>query len=339
MKAAVFYGKHDIRIEERDIRLPKNDEVVVKVAYCGICGTDVHIYNGDEGSAEVTPPIVLGHEFSGIVREVGAEVKNVQPGDHVAIDPNFYCGWCYYCLSAKEHFCSGMRAIGVSEDGGFAEYCTVSSKSLVKLPPDIPLEVAAFAEPVACCIHGIDLTKIETGHQVLIIGAGSIGLLMLQLAKLEGASRVRVIEPNPNKRALAEKLGADDTFASGEEYFNYADKTDGLRADRIIECAGKAETVDFALKAASKGAVIMIFGLTPPTASVEILPFDIFKKELTITSSFVNPYTQARAAELLASGKLNVTDLIETRIPLEKLEEALIKPEYRAKTKILVDLH
>ena len=338
MKAAVLYDKHDIRVEERDIRPPKENEVVVKVAYSGICGTDIHIYHGDEGSAEVSPPIVLGHEFSGVVHEIGAAVTNVKPGDHVVIDPNSYCGTCHYCLSAKEHFCSGMKGVGVSTDGGFAEYSTVLAKSLCKVPFDMPLDAAAFAEPVACCLHGIELTKIEMGSQVLIIGAGSIGLLMLQLAKLEGASYVRVIEPNANKRALAEKLGADNTFASGEEYLAYAKKTEGFRTDRVIECVGKVETVNFAIKAATKGAVIMIFGLTPPDATVEIMPFEIFKKELTITASFVNPYTQSKAVELLAAGKIKANDLIEARIPLEKLSEALTSPEYRAKTKILVDL-
>jgi 2-desacetyl-2-hydroxyethyl bacteriochlorophyllide A dehydrogenase len=338
MKAAVFYGEHDIRVEERGIQPPLDNEVVIRVAFCGVCGTDRHIYHGEEGSAETIPPIVLGHEMSGIVHEVGGSVTRLQPGDHVAVDPNFYCGECHYCRSGLEHFCSEMNGIGTTRDGGFAEYCTVPSKALIKIPEEIPLEVAAFAEPLACCLHGIDLTNIRIGDQVLLIGAGSIGLLMLQLSKLAGASRLSVIEPGKKKRELAEKLGADATFASGEEYLAYAEKSDGIRCDRVIECVGKTETVTLALQAASKGATVMLFGLTPPNATVEIKPFEIFKKELHITSSFVNPLTESRALELLASGKVRVTELIEELVPLDKLATVLTEPSYLLKTKVMVEL-
>jgi len=338
MKAAVFYGKNDIRIEQRDVRPPQSDEVVFKVAFCGICGTDMHIYHGDEGSAETVPPLILGHEMSGVVEQVGNEVTGLQAGDHVAIDPNFYCGVCYYCLSGREHFCSHMNGVGTTRDGGFAQYCTVPAKAALKIPKQMPLEVAAFAEPLACCLHGIDLTNIQMGDQVLLIGAGTIGLVMLQLAKLAGASRLAVVEPDPGKRKLAQSLGADLIFPGGEDYLRYAESTPDVRADRVIECVGKAETVRLAIQAASKGATVMLFGLTPPQAAVEILPLEIFKKELHITASFVNPHTEARAIELLAFGRIRVAELIGERIPLEKLAEALTDPSYRAKTKVMIDL-
>jgi len=339
MKAAVYYGKHDIRVEERGIRPPNDNEVVVRVAFCGICGTDLHIYHGDEGAAATIPPMVLGHEMSGVIHEVGASVTNLQTGDHVAIDPNFYCGQCYYCRSGSEQFCSGMNGVGTTCDGGFAEYCTLPSKAVIKVPKEMPLEIAAFAEPLACCLHGIDLTDIRVGDQVLLIGAGSIGLLMLQLSKLAGASRLTVIEPDKKKQALAKTLGADITFSSGEEYLNYFKNSNTVRADRVIECVGKTETVSLAIEAATKGATIMMFGLTPPNATVEIKPFEIFKKELHITASFVNPLTQSRALELLASGKISASELIEERIPLEKLTTVLTEPSYRSKIKIMVDLN
>jgi threonine dehydrogenase-like Zn-dependent dehydrogenase len=224
-----------------------------------------------------------------------------------------------------------MNAIGVTRDGGFAEYCTIPAEAAIKVPGDMPLEVAAFAEPVACCLHGIDLTNIKTGNQILIIGAGTIGLIMIQLANIGGCSKIAVIEPDAKKRELAKKFGADMVFASADEYMEV-----NFRADRVIECAGKIETAEFAIKAASKGAYVMLFGLTPPKASLELFPFEVFKKELHITSSFVNPFAQNRAVELLASGRLDMKSLIDEFIPLEKLEEALTKPEYRTKTKILV---
>ena len=338
MKAAIFYGKHDIRIEEREIRSPKDNEVVVKTAFCGICGTDLHIFQGDEGSAETIPPMILGHEMSGIIDEIGSAVTTLRPGDHVAIDPNFYCGECYYCRSGLEHFCSAMNGVGTTCDGGFAEYCTLPAKAVIKVPKEMPLEVAAFAEPLACCLHGIDLTNIRVGNQILLIGAGTIGLLMLQLSKAAGASSLTVIEPDQKKRVLAESLGADHTFANGEDYLIYARKSNNVRADRVIECVGKTETVSLAIQAASKGATIMLFGLTPPKATVEIQPFEMFKKELHITASFVNPLTESRALELLSENKVRVSELIEERIPLEKLTEALTNPDYRTKKKIMVDM-
>ena len=334
MKAAVFYGKRDMRVQEQSIQVPKDEEIVVKIAYCGVCGTDVHIFHGEEGSASVQPPVILGHEMSGVVYETGKAVKNLKPGDKVAIDPNFYCGTCYYCQNGQPHFCGQMQAVGVTQNGGFAEYCTMPAKSVFKVPDKMPLDIAAFAEPVACCLHGIELSNIRAGNQVLIIGAGTIGLIMLQLAKLSGASRITVIEPDQQKRSLAEKLGADSTFAKDSDYTRYANENSDLRADSVIECVGKAETVSFAIQAASKGATVMIFGLTPPQAKVEIYPFEIFKKELHITSSFVNPLIQPRAIELL--GKLDIASLIDEYIPLEKLEEVLSNPAYRQKTKILV---
>jgi len=222
-------------------------------------------------------------------------------------------------------------------EGGFAEYCTIPVKAAIKIPDDIPLDTAAFAEPVACCLHGINNTKIRPGDHVLIIGGGTIGLIITQLVKISGAALLSVIEPDEAKRALALKFGADTVFANSTDYFDYYAKTPDMRADRVIECVGKAETVSDSIKAATKGATVMLFGLTPPDAAVTVYPFEIFKKELHITSSFVNLFTESRAIDLLSSGRINVTDLISEKIPLDKLPDVLMKPDAN-KTKILVDL-
>jgi threonine dehydrogenase-like Zn-dependent dehydrogenase len=275
--------------------------------------------------------------MSGIIAAAGPGVKNLKEGDHVAVDPNIYCGECYYCRSGKEHFCGEMRGVGTTMDGGFAEYCVIPAKAAIKIPGDMPLDVAAFAEPLACCLHGLDLTRIQTGDQTLLIGGGTIGLIMMQLAKLAGSSVVSLIEIDGEKRELAKSLGADRVFANADEYFSFAAK-EGARADRVIECVGKTDTVSLAIKAADKGATVMLFGLTPPEATVEIKPFEIFRKEINITASFVNPLTEARAIELLASGRVRVKELIGCRLPLEKLSEALTGSEYRKMTKIMIAL-
>ncbi|MGE5613155.1 MAG: zinc-dependent alcohol dehydrogenase family protein [Bacillota bacterium] len=336
MKAAIFYGKGDIKVVDVPVKEPAPDEAVMKVAFCGICGTDLHIFHGDEGSAATTPPCILGHEMSGTIVKVGENVTTLKPGDKVTVDPNTYCGKCYYCKSGKEHFCNGMIGAGTTIDGGFAEYCTLPEKMFIKVPDSVSYEEAAFAEPISCCLHGVDLTDIQVGDRVLVIGGGTIGLIMVQLSRLAGASSVTLIEPDTGKAALGLRLGADLCFASCDEYIRSIE-TEGDRVDRVIECVGKEETVSCAIEAASKGATVMIFSLTKPKAEVSIRPFEIFRKELHITASFVNPYTQARAVELLASKRVQVKDLVSMKIPLEKLAEVLSDGKYRAKTKILVE--
>jgi len=255
------------------------------------------------------------------------------PGDHVAIDPNLYCGLCHYCRSGQEHFCSGMR----NPEGGFAEYCTIPEKAAIKIPKEMPLIDAAFAEPVACCLHGADLAGACLGDHALIIGQGTIGLIMTQLVKASGVAVLSVIEPDADKRAMGLGFGADNAFANAGEYFAYAADHTDLRADVVFECVGKAETVQTAIQAATKGATVMLFGLTPPKTTVEIYPFDVFRKELRITSSFVNPLTQSRAIGLLASGRVDVSKLVSERIPLTALPQALMRSD-AAKMKVMVDM-
>ena len=195
MKSAVFYGKHNLKIEEHEMPKVGANDVLIRVKACGVCGTDVHIYEGDKGAAEVTPPTILGHEFSGIVAEVGANVTNYKAGDRVCIDPNCYCGACEPCRNGIAHYCEHMIGYGTTVNGGFAEYCAVNERQVYKLGENTTFEQGAMTEPAACCLHGIDMCEIKPGHQVVVIGGGMIGLLMLQLAKLAGAAKVALLEP------------------------------------------------------------------------------------------------------------------------------------------------
>ncbi|MFQ7552650.1 MAG: alcohol dehydrogenase catalytic domain-containing protein [Blautia marasmi] len=189
MRSAVFYGKHDLRVEEHEVPAVGPHDVLIQVKVCGVCGTDVHIYEGDKGAAEVTPPTILGHEFAGIISEVGSQVKNYKPGDRVCIDPNCYCGACDPCRNGVAHYCENMIGYGTTVDGGFAEYCSVDERQVYLLGEHTTFEQGAMAEPVACCLHGIDMCEIQPGHQVVVIGGGMIGLLMLQLASWQGPLR------------------------------------------------------------------------------------------------------------------------------------------------------
>lgn len=323
MKAAVFYEKGKIVVEEHECRQPEAHEVMIQVKAAGVCGTDMHIYEGAKGASECYPPVVLGHEFSGVVVKVGTDVKKVKPGDHVTVDPNIPCGSCYECQSGNPHFCDEFAATGVTYDGGFAEYCTVLEKQVYLLKDEISFEEGAMCEPLGCCLHGIDQAHIKTGDVVLIIGGGTIGLIMMQLAKISGASIVIVSEPVLAKREVALKLGADYVVNPLEEDIpEILNQNQIQKINVTIECVGRPETMKDAIKYAGHGAHIVFFGLTSPECEIPIKPYEIFQRELTITSSFVNPFTHGRAAELINSGKLQLKELISDYIPLDEMEKA-----------------
>ena len=337
MKSAVFYGRHDIRAEDWNMPAVGPEDVLIKVKACGVCGTDVHIYEGDKGAAEVTPPTILGHEFSGVIVETGENVKNFQPGDRVCIDPNCYCGACEPCRNGVAHYCQNMIGYGTTVNGGFAEYCAVNAKQVYRLGENTTFEQGAMTEPVACCLHGIDMCGIRPGHQVVIIGGGMIGLIMLQLAKLAGAAKIALLEPVKEKRQMAEKLGADICIdPSGEDVKARLSDCGFTWVNTVIECVGKPSTIEEAIDLAGNKAVVMMFGLTKPDETISVKPFEIFQKELELKSSYINPYTQKRALDLIDSGRLDVSSMVCGVCGLNELEDILSKPEKRAMGKYII---
>ena len=270
MKSAVFYGKHDLRVEEHPMPEVGPHDVLIQVEACGVCGTDVHIYEGDKGAAEVTPPTILGHEFSGVIREVGSEVKKYKAGDRVCIDPNCYCGACDPCRNGVAHFCENMMGYGTTVNGGFAEYCAVDERQVYLLGENTTFEQGAMAEPVACCLQGIDITNIVEGQQVVIIGGGMIGLLMLQLAKLAGAAKVALLEPVENKREVGRKLGADVCIDPVKEDVKERLAENGMDwVNVVIECVGRPSTIEQAIERAGTKAGNK--GFDSPQGAVEMV--------------------------------------------------------------------
>lgn len=337
MKAAVFHGCKDVRIEDIPARRPLPGEVTVRIEACGICGTDIHIFEGAEGAAKTVPPLVLGHEFSGVIWETGDPTGDLKPGDRVCIDPNDMCGGCYYCRRGMAHFCENMTGIGTTINGGFAEYCTVRRKQVYKMSDSLSFEEGAMTEPLACCLHGMDLVGLKQGQTVMILGGGTIGQIMLQLAKISGASAVILSEPVAAKRLLAAESGADIVVDPLKDDVEGVLRSHGIKAvDAVIECVGRTNTMTDAVRFAGKGGTVMLFGLTDPGAEIPLKPFDIFKKEISIKASFINPYTQGRALALLESGKIDVKRLIAARIGLEELPGALESTAKSAGGKIIV---
>lgn len=337
MKSAVFYGKHDLKIEEHDMPEVGPNDVLIQVKACGVCGTDVHIYEGDKGAAEVTPPTILGHEFSGIISEVGSNVRNYKPGDRVCIDPNCYCGSCEPCRNGVAHYCEHMIGYGTTVNGGFAEYCAVNERQVYKLGDNTTFEQGAMTEPVSCCLHGIDMCDIKPGHQVVVIGGGMIGLLMMQLAKLAGAAKIALLEPVKSKRDVAKKLGADVCIDPINENVKARLHAAGLTwVNTVIECVGRTSTIEQAIDIAGNKAIVMMFGLTKPDDTISVKPFEIFQKELELKASYINPYTQKRALDLIDSGRLDVSSMVYDVCSLEQLEDILSKPELRANGKYII---
>lgn len=338
MKASLFLGKETIEPRELEIPSIKDDEILVKVRAAGICGTDVHIYYGSPGATDPTIPVVLGHEFAGDVVEVGKDVKRVKVGDIVTIDPNMYCNNCEPCHQGKKQYCEHMSAIGVNQNGGFEDYCAVPETQAIVVPAGIDYKEAAFGEPVACCLHGIDNIEIEPGDNVVVIGGGAIGQIMCQLARISGASKVILSEPVEMRRKLAISLGADGAIdpIKGDLKSQLKEVMGKEYADVVIECVGRPIAVKQAFEMAGRGCKILIFSVPSPTDTVDLPLADVFKKELTIKGSFVNPDTQLRAARLIGSGKLNLKPLVTHRYPVEKLEDAIKMQMSNESVKVMI---
>lgn len=313
MLAGVYRGPSNFKVEDYKLRSPLDNEVLIKVHYCGVCGTDFHIY---QGKAPAVQPIITGHEFTGEIVEVGNNIKDYNIGDKVAVNPNIHCGYCDFCKRGKINLCRNLIALGVTANGGFAEYSIVPLSQIFLLPQDFSLILAAFSEPLSCCLQGIKQAQIELDNTVGIVGAGPIGLLIVQLAKSVGASEIIVIEPLMERRKIAEKLGATYTFDCNNEHLSSTLEAFG-GIDVFIECVGTKEAVRTAIELVKPGGRVVVFGFAE---SSEIIPLnlqDIFLRELTITSSLLNPYTFQTAVNLLVSGKVKVNDFNINEVKLK----------------------
>ena len=338
MIGAYFLGNQCIETRPLVLPEPGEGQVLVKVSACGVCGTDVHIYHGGKGSAEVVPPVILGHEFSGYIVKLGSGVTGLEEGQLITVDPNIYCGKCRPCRQGQKQMCHHMRAVGVNMDGGFADYCLVPYAQCVPVPEGTDPELAALAEPLACCLHGIDRVGIRPGENVLVIGGGTIGQIMLQLARLAGAARVVLSEPVEIRRELAVRLGADAAIDPIHEDLpqRLSELLSRDGADVVIECVGNPRTSAQAIDAAAGCGRVMLFGVPNPDAVLQTKMHPIFQKELTIMGSFVNPDTHSRAVALLSSGQLKLKELITHRFPVSQLEEAIKMQTGTQSIKVLV---
>ena len=327
MRATRLMATHDIRTAEVPVPDPGPSEVLVRIEAAGICGTDRHLFKGE---FPCTPPVTLGHEFSGIVVGRGSGV-DIAEGVRVVCDPNDWCGRCDACLRGRVNLCQRNVATGIHRDGGFAEYAVFPAHKAVALPADLDPLHGAFCEPLACTLHGLDIGAPVAGERVLVIGGGVIGLLALQLARLAGAETM-LLTRHPAKHALARSLGAAETAATPDE----AARTWPGGADLTLECAGVPETVECAPRLTRAGGRIVVLGVLPRGSTVPIEPFDLLFREIQLHFAFINPFTQVRAAKLITSGRIAITPLISRVIPLGAAAATIAEPPAPGEVKVLV---
>lgn len=323
MQAAVFYGPDDLRVEEVQRPSAGPGEVLLQVERCGICGTDSHIVRGHFPAPNL--PLIIGHEFSGTVVELGAGVSHVEPGDRATADINIACGTCYFCRRGNKLFCPHVRQLGVHDAGGMAEFVVAPAGNVYKLPDSMPFDHAAFIEPLACAIHGQDRIGVGVGETVLIIGAGPMGLAHVAMSRLHGAAQIIVSEPDAGRRERATALGADvtvDPLQGGLD--EVMATTEGRGADVVIEAVGSVRTYTQAFDLVRRGGRLLAYGAAPQDATIEVKPFEIYAKELTIVGSYAGTYeTWPKAIELISSGRFDPNTVIDSVRPLADVMQAL----------------
>ena len=328
MKAVVLKAINQLEVTEIPTPEPMPGHLVIKMLACGICGTDRHILSGESHS---TLPLVMGHEFGGIVSAVAPDSK-FKVGDMVSIDPNIVCEKCDHCLAKRPEHCRKLTPLGVAINGGFAEFVLLPESQAYFVPNGTnPLHLG-LVEPLACCIRGMDLSGIKSGAKVAVLGGGSMGMLLVQLAKLAGASEINLVTRQKERRVIAEKVGATRTIDPRAQ----DGRKELVDMDITFEVAGVIETFNQSLDITRAGGTVVVLGVVPSHETTPLNVHNILIKGLRIISSYLNPYTQARAVELIVSGKLDLDILISKTISLDELPEFLSKEPGQGDIKYLV---
>ena len=315
MQAVFFSAPNQITLEQVAEPRCEADEVIVQVAQVGICGTDLHIYRNEYPS---TFPLIAGHEFAGQIVEVGQNVTQFHGGERVAVDPNLSCGQCYFCRQQQANHCLHWQGIGITRPGGFAEYVAVPARACYPLPDSLTDTQAAFIEPLSCVIHALNRLRVWPGDEVLIFGAGPMGLLLVQALRHSGASQVVVVEKDANRRRLAQQLGATATLeADLMRLWEFAPHGYAI----VIDATGVPAVIEQALHFLKPRGQYLQFGVAPQGITIPWSPYEIFRKDWTILGSFALCYTFQPAIAWLANGVVDVTPLVSHTLPLAEFPQ------------------
>jgi 2-desacetyl-2-hydroxyethyl bacteriochlorophyllide A dehydrogenase len=328
--AAVWHGVHDLRLEEMPLPPLGPRDVLIRIAACGVCATDLHLLDGS--MALYKPPKVLGHEIGGTVVAVGAAVTHVRPGDAVTPDTTTTCGTCFYCHEGLPFMCPDR----VSVAAGMADHTVVPAEVVFRLPDGVPPATGALAEPLSCAIHAVERAGLHPADTVAIVGAGALGLLILVVSRLAGATRAIVSDPDPGRRALAEKLGATRTVDPTREDLKAAcgALTGGRGVDCAFEAVGAPATIQQAFSLPRSSGTLVQVGVPAAAAQVTFPAYEIFARELTVRGSCIRTTEFRRAVELL--GTLDLTPLITQRFPLREVQAAFKAAHSREGIRVLV---
>jgi len=341
MRAVVIDAPGRIRVDNVPDPTPRPNEVLVRVGACGICGTDLHIIDGESPLARY--PVIPGHEFAGEVVALGYDIAqsngngegNITVGSRVAIDPNLYCGHCDFCRTGHENLCLNYAALGVTMNGAIAQCVAVPMSSAYLLPDTMSLREGALIEPVSCAVHGMHSLNPRSGDTFLIVGAGTMGLLLLQLALRGGASRVAMVDVNMQRLASAEELGATRTYKDIERAL--ADESLGFNC--VIDATGVPAVIENAFMAVKRGGKFMVFGVASNEARISLSPFRIYNDEITIMGSMAILFSFQAALDLISSGVINTQAMLTEALPLQDFSRALdmVRKGQGVKTQILPD--
>jgi L-iditol 2-dehydrogenase len=319
MKALLLSQYNQLDITDLPAPVPGAEEILVRVAACGICGSDVHGYDGTSGRR--IPPIVMGHEAAGVVAAAGPGVSNFKPGDRVTFDSTVYCGECEFCRKGEINLCNNRQVIGVScgdyrRAGAFAEYVVVPQRIVYHLPDALEFQEAAMLEAVSVALHGVRVSEMKGGETVLVIGAGMIGLLTLQAARAAGASRVLVADIDQSRLKRAEGVGADETLLlSGSELVQeILRRTGGRGVDLVLEAVGREETVSASIASVRKGGTVTLIGNISPQVKIPLQV--VVSRQIRLQGSCASSGEYPQAMELLANGQIQVKQLITAVAPL-----------------------
>ncbi len=316
MKAVVIEKPNSMSVKRIEDPTPAASEAVIKVEACGICGTDIHVLRGE--FAPTRYPIVPGHEFCGEVVAIGADVSNVKAGDFVAVDPSLYCGHCRQCRAGRFNLCENWNAIGVgSANGACAEFVSVPSANAFQLPAGMPRHWGALVEPLSCAVHGLDQIDLKLAGSYLIYGAGTMGLLLAQLAKDSGASQVDMVERNPARHALAKRLAADRVAISAAEL----EKPEGW--DMVIDATGVVAAIEDGIRRVARGGTFLMFGVAAADATATISPFRVYNDEIKIIGSMAVLHSFERALSLLTKGVIDSEAMITNRFQFDDYMKAI----------------
>jgi L-iditol 2-dehydrogenase len=318
MRALLLSEYKKLEITDLPVPVPGPDELLVKVAACGICGSDVHGYDGSSGRR--IPPIVMGHEAAGVVERVGTGIHNFKAGDRVTFDSTIYCGECAFCRRGEVNLCDNRQVLGVScgdyrRAGAFAEFVVLPARIAYHLPPNLSFAEAALLEAVSVALHAISLVPIAPNSTALVVGAGTIGLLLQQGLKAAGCSRVFVTDLDETRLTLSKRLGAAETLRSGPELVeNVLQLTGGIGADLVLEAVGNTPAIRTSIDCVRKGGHIVLVGNITPEVTIHLQK--VVSRQIRLQGSCASAGEYPQAIELMGKGAINVKPLITAVAPL-----------------------